>query len=509
MNKYWMLFALLCMSTVACGSNGKEDTPPSGTEGPAEMQRPDLPTEVISNEKLVIYPAPQGYPLNSIYVVEVDGQAIPVYNARVGVGDKKSREEAFGNARLSANTYDNAGMAYFDLKQGSATIKITVDRNIGSAKILPSSAGIVGDISGKTVSFTVSKPQNLTIDINGEYIKSLHLFVNPEDKDVPSPNDPNVIYFGPGIHEVSHMTVGSGKTVYVAGGAVIKGIISAGEQGSLNPNSGLMNYKPTFVLEGDNIVFRGRGIVDQTECPTHARNLILMRGSNMVMEGVILHNSSVWTVPVRVSRNVTVDNIKLFGYRSNADGIDICSSFDVTVQNCFIRTSDDLIVVKTPKESGPAARILAKNCVLWNGIAHALSVGAEITKDMEDVVFIDCDIIHDHCREWSLRVYQSDGGRVKNIRFENLRIEESVRFASVWIGRNVWTTSAEAGHIEDVVFKNISAESVKTLNVEIKGFDADHAVGNVLFENVTLNGRSLRTGDIEANEFVSGVVVTP
>lgn len=52
-----------------------------------------------------------------------------------------------------------------------------------------------------------------------------------------------------------------------------------------------------------------------------------------------------------------VTNVKLLGYRANSDGIDICNSRNVTVQGCFVRTLDDLIVVKTDKGQGrPAAR---------------------------------------------------------------------------------------------------------------------------------------------------------
>lgn len=457
---------------------------------------------------VIVYQAPEGIVLNSKYKVAVEGKDVPVFNVKVGHADREQRHIGMDDKANSANYYDIAGMAYFDLKRGPVTVTVTVADDIKEAKILPTSYGITPVVDGKTLKFQVDKPQNLTIDINGDYVRSLHLFVNEEEKDIPDPNDPDVVYFGPGIHEVSTMQIGDNKTVYIAGGAYIQGIIAPDEPFGISGYSGLKVYRgATFALRGKNIKIRGRGIIDQDRCTTHARNMVSVNGEDISMEGIILLNSSTWTIPVRNSKNVKIDNVKLIGHRANSDGIDICASWDVLVENCFIRTLDDLIVVKTTKGTGPAGRIVARKCVLWNEVAHALSVGAEITAPVEDVLFEDCDVIHDHCREWSLRVYQTDKALVKNIRFENIRIEESYRFASLWIGEAIWTSDNERGHIEDVVFRNIQAAGPNPLYAEFKGYDKDHAVRNVLLENVVLNGKRLTMDDVRKNEFVFDVVI--
>jgi polygalacturonase len=257
----------------------------------------------------------------------------------------------------------------------------------------------------------------VTIEVNGNWVGALHLFANPPEAQAPRPDDPNVIYFGPGIHEVTGVTVGSGKTVYVAAGAVVKGMADG--------------RGPVFTLEGEHIVLRGRGVIDGSRCPTHSRNLLLVRGKDITVEGIIFRDSSVWTIPIRQSDRVTVKNVKLLGYRANSDGIDVCNSRDVVIEGCFIRTLDDLIVVKTDKGQGEAHRIVARKCVLWNEVAHTLSVGAEIRDNVDDVLFEDCDVIHDKGREWTLRVFHCDAARVSNVRFENIRIEESPRLISL------------------------------------------------------------------------------
>jgi hypothetical protein len=139
----------------------------------------------------------------------------------------------------------------------------------------------------------------------------------------------------------------------------------------------------------------------------------MVRGKDITIEGVIFRDSSVWTIPIRQSDRVTVKNVKLLGYRATSDGIDVCSSRDVTVEGCFIRTLDDLIVVKTDSGQGEARRIVARNCVLWNEVAHALSVGAEIREDVTCSSRIAT--IHDKRREWTLRVFHCDAARVSNV----------------------------------------------------------------------------------------------
>ena len=59
-----------------------------------------------------------------------------------------------------------------------------------------------------------------------------------------------------------------------------------------------------FLLHGDHIRFLGRGIIDGSRCPTHARSLLMVQGSDIQIEGVILRDSSTWNVPIRRSDRV-------------------------------------------------------------------------------------------------------------------------------------------------------------------------------------------------------------
>ncbi len=469
-----------------------------------------ISSSCLSNDKnklVTIYPAPKGEELSQEYIVAVERKQVPVYKAKIAPADKERRWKAMDDHANSADYFDTAAFAYFDIN-GKVTVTVTIPSTINSAKILPSSANIVPTIKGKTLTFVLNKPQKLTIDINGEWIRSLHLFANPFETDVPDKNDPDVIYFGPGIHEITHMEVGDNKTIYIAGGAIVKAMIGADEKFGISSYSGLKTYSPTIVLKGNNIKVRGRGILDAGSCTTHARNLLVVRGTDILLEDIIFRDPSTWTIPVWNSQNVRIDNIKILGYRANSDGIDICSSSNVAVNDCFIRTLDDLVVIKTPGKRGEARHIVVQGCVLWNQLAHALSIGAELTNDVDDVVFRNCDVIHEQGREWSLRVFHSDAATISNVRFENIRIEESQRLISLWIGDAVWSKDKERGNIRDIVFKDIDAHGTP-LNIELVGADKDHKVDGVLFQNVKINGQALTQQNIKSNDNVANVSVKP
>jgi len=450
-------------------------------------------TRAAAAGEIRVHGAPAGEPPSTNFTVTVGTVNVPVYVARIASSDPVLRFKSVDEVATSGTYFEKAAFASVDF-EGSVEVTVRCPETVMSAKLLPSSYGIVPVVSGNKVSFKLSAPRLLTLEINGDWVHSLHLFANALETDVPRSDDPNVIFFGPGIHDIDELHVPSGKTVYIADGAIVRG----------KPSS---RRGPVVSLEGDNITVRGRGILDGSLCPIHTQHLLSIHGTNINVDGIVLRDSSTWTVPVRRSHNVRIKNVKLFGHRANSDGIDICNSRDVEVADCFFRTLDDLVVVKTDKGQGSAENITVKNCVLWNEIAHALSIGAELREPVSHVRFSDCDVIHDKGREWTLRVFQCDSALISNITFENIRIEETRNLISLWIGSYVWTRGPERGQIQDVLFKDIQATGDQP-KIELKGFDAQHLVEDVKFKNVTVNGKAIESSDVKQNECARNVTVS-
>jgi polygalacturonase len=479
------------------------------TANPAEGEDIDNPP-TYTPENVKAYPAPAGADLSQKFEVKVEGLSVPVYNLKVAPANEANRWAAMDDKINSHTYYENAAFAYFDRKN-TVEVAITVPNSILSVKILPTSAAIAHTISGKTIKIKVAKAERLTIEINGNWTSSLHLFANDFETDIPDPNDPNVIYYGPGIHQISKRQITSpNQTIYIAGGAIVKAVIDPAESYTTT-QLGLRKYSPTFALTGSNIKVRGRGILDASECTNQSRELIYTTGENASIEGIIIKDPPVWTMPIMNTKNVTVDNVKILGYRANSDGIDICNSTDVTIKNCFIRTLDDLVTIKTLAYGvgNKSERIVVENCILWNEVAHSLVVGAEITEDINDVTFRNCDIIHDKGREWSLRVYHTDKAKVNNVKYENIRIEESKKLISLWIGYSSnWSSDLGRGYINNVTFSNIDAKGNPS-TIDLTGYDATHKIESVTFNNVVVNGSPIQPSQVNKNAYVSGVTITP
>lgn len=478
------------------------------------------PVNQEEKEQVRVYPAPEGLDLSNDYVVTVEGMNVPLYKAKVPPAAPIPRLTG------SRTEFGIASFGSFDMNEG-VTVVVTYPKPVDSVKILPTSFGITPKIEGQKITFTLDEPKHVTVEVNGDWHESLHLFANPFEENIPDPNDPNVIYFGPGIHDVTSIEVKDNMTVYIAGGAYLRGGPSP-DEAQKEDKAGRLRYPPTFLLEGKNITIRGRGIIDQQDIPRAIRRYTILAqdSEDVTIEGVIIHDPSHWTVPIKRSKNIKVDNIKIIGRRGNSDGVDISGSTDVLVENCFLRTLDDLVVVKSRTGQGESRNIHTRKCVLWNELAHALSIGAELRENVSNVLFEDCDIIHDVGRETALRVYHCDDAVVSDITFQNIRVEEARRLVSVWIGKTRWTKTPDRGNIRNVLFKDITAISAPidtTLtgfqdgsdwkpyiirdhaSMELVGFDQAHTVEGVSFDNVVLDGKKVVKQQVAMNDFVEGV----
>ena len=71
------------------------------------------------------------------------------------------------------------------------------------------------------------------------------------DTNPPSPTDPNVIYLGPGLYKQDYK-VTSGKTLYIAGGAVIQGGVNIDNANDAKiMGRGIIAYSPGGAISAD------------------------------------------------------------------------------------------------------------------------------------------------------------------------------------------------------------------------------------------------------------------
>ncbi|WBO63057.1 glycosyl hydrolase family 28 protein [Streptomyces camelliae] len=428
-----------------------------------------------SAPKLVTYPLPSGMPTNTSFKVRVrtapdgDWQTLDIWRPQL---------EEINPATGSGKVY-NSSMVYFDFR-GSAEIEVTyLKGGTTKARIRPDSLGITPDLLGDTLRFTLDEPRDVVVQINDEIFDCLHIVTNHIDPNPPSADDPDILYFGPGVHSVTGnvLTVPSGKTVYLAGGAVLTAQV--------------------YFKDVEKAAVTGRGVIAS---PT---NGILCEGSkNIRIEDVIVLNPrGGYVTTLGESQNVHINKLRGFSSRGNGDGIDIFSSSDVVLDGCFLRNSDDCIAIYAHRWNyyGDTRDITVQNCTLWADVAHPVNIGTHGNTDapevIENLVIKNLDIL-DHREpqmnyQGCIALNPGDSNLIQNVRIEDIRIED-FRWGQVLNMRVMYNTkyNTSVGRgIENVYIKNLSYTGTHANPSIFVGYDADHAIKNVTFENLVINGQ--------------------
>lgn len=432
--------------------------------------------------KLVTNPAPEGFPRARRYRVKVNGRELDVYDARI-------------------DDPDNCAYAGFDF-EGCAEVIITVPEGFNIFKIRPLSAGVKARMIGNdAIAFELTRPAKLMLELNDNIDYPLFIFASSIEINPPRPGDPNVRFFGPGIHETGEIKLRSNETVYVAGGAIVKGYFTAENV--------------------SNIRITGHGIMDAHENNTSMIRMIHCQ--NVVVDGITIADQPAWrwTSVYAACDNVLVNNIKILaGDHYSNDGIAIVSCQDFTVRDCFIKCYDDCVVVKAHRtERRPAKNIRISECLIWNIQAHSVQIGPELdAPEVCNVLVDNCDLIYPQHTETdtndrsyfytgALGIMNGDDCDVHNIRFENIRIEKpTAKLISLKIFKTQWNRKeiTSYGKIRDVHFKDIYVVDGDPVPSEIISFGIDQfyngnevqpgqLIENITFENLNVLGKKIKS----------------
>ncbi len=462
--------------------------------------QPNVPFPAVGDGVVVTWPIPLSEKPFPLYALRVNGTDVPVWSARVREEIHKPADA--GWTHMLNGRSDWCGFARFDFA-ASVEVAVTVARDFETVEIVPRSAGITPEIDGRTVRFSMNEPRPLTLLLDARDIEPLHLFTHRPETDIPSPDDPNVIYFGPGEHWVDTIKVRSGQTVYLDGGALVRAVLPAGAQGR---RSGgvlkLVGYPGGPVLDvsdASGVHIHGRGILDGTALPHPARNLIRLHRSRRIrIEGITLRNSPNWHLPIVDCDEIEVDGLCGLSGRLNSDGINCVSSRHVCVRNCFMRTHDDTYAVKTTVPDRPSEHIRYERCVAWNDWGFALGVTYETRADIRDVVFEDCDVIF--ARNWAIGIHATDGGTVENIRFERITVDYPAISIEPVMGRllvridnlkDSWSTDGGIAQVRGILLRDVDVRGQAVTEVDIRGSDSTHPIADVRLERVRVNGAPL------------------
>ncbi|MBQ4321800.1 MAG: hypothetical protein IJC35_06120 [Oscillospiraceae bacterium] len=365
--------------------------------------------------------------------------------------------------------------------EGPAVFRAEYPYPVTEACIRPLQSGIAVKVSGNTVSFEMTVPGNVSLEVNGGIEDALLLFFDiPEKEEIPEGYE--VIRFAPGEHTAGILDITRDKTAVVfEEGAVVHGKIRArGVDGLLIMGHGTITMREIMRDTTD----LNNQCVDIMDC------------RNVVVKQLLITDSCNWSFKTDNCEDMLIDNVRVLGYRSNNDGFDICGSRRVHVQNCFVRSFDDSVSVKG-LNTGDIKDILVEKCVFWNDMARSMNVGSEISCDKaENIVFRNIDVIHNLTSYPICQVHNGDRGVVRNVVFEDIRVENAPNayLFDLRIYSCYWNMDKSSGSIDGIHFRDIAilgeeGKDFTNLIARIEGKDDAHRISNVTMENITVFGK--------------------
>ena len=446
----------------------------------------------FGNAQLVTYPEGlnTGMPHNDDYTVKV----------REAGGEWKDVFEY--EVQVDMDRVQSASMVQFDI---GSPVEVMVKKNNGTiqdVKIRPLAIGIQHTVNHNAIFFTLTRPQCLSIEFNGDRLHNLHLFANPLETETYTESSDKVMYFGPGVHRPkdlpnTQIQIPSNTTVYLAPGAVVKAKL--------------------LIDKAENVRIVGRGILDHP-----IRGIEVTHSKNIWIDGITVINPDYYTVFGGESTGLTINNLKSFSCKGWSDGIDLMCCSDVLIDNVFMRNSDDCIAIYAHRWNyyGGSRNVTLQNSILWADIAHPINIGGHGNPDdkageiLENITVRNVDILeHDEddlLYQGCMAVDCGDKNLVRKVLFEDIRVEniQEGRLFHINVRFNSKYDKQPGRGIEDIIFRNIIYNGVGENPSLLKGFDKERSVKNIIFDNVIINGMKMKNiDDFITNEYIKNITV--
>jgi hypothetical protein len=373
---------------------------------------------------------------------------------------------------------------------GPVELELHLGVSIESVRVRPNRYAIHAEIRDKVVTLTAPGPMNLVVEIPGA--ADLYLWLNRLENEVPDPDDPTVRFFEAGqIHEIGELILESGTTLYLQGGAIVRGLIRA--------------------TDGERIRIAGPGVFDGDNArhKRHVRSIEFVGCRDVVVENIAMIRPAGWMLAMIDCEDVSVDGTKEIGMILSSDGIDIVSSRRVTIRNCFLRNGDDCIAVKAlprnfsdPTLAADVEDVDVSGCTLISYRAgNAMEIGHELRCDrVQNVRFRDCDVLGKHQFGAVFSIHNGDHATVSDVLWENIRVEHHYdKLIDLRVMRSEWSRDAERGQIRDVTLRNIDVVNLPcnpgyTTSL-IGGYDERHTVERVTFSEFRIDGTAVENAD--------------
>jgi hypothetical protein len=422
----------------------------------------------LDAQKIITYPVNDIIPQNTDFSVKV----------RVPGGEWKDLHNY--EVQVDAHKVQKSSMVNFEF-DGPVEFAVTSNaQKIKSVRIRPLSYNIAHKMKGNTITFSLAKPADISVEVNGDIFHNLHILANELESNKPNANDTNVVYLKAGVHRIDSLYMQSNKSLCLGAGAVLMGKVVCNKV--------------------QNVKIYGRGILYHGQ-----RGVEITNSTNVTVEDLVFINPTHYTIFGGQSKSIKIRGIRSFSAKGWADGVDLMSCSDVLVGRVFMRTSDDCIALYGHRWDyyGDCRNVTVQNSTLWADVAHPIMIGTHGNPEpgksevLENITFNNIDILnHDEPQinyQGCMAINVSDENLARNIRFENIRVEdfEHGQLFNLRVTFNKKYALAPGRGIENVLFKNVSYNGKNEGISILEGYSSDREIKNITFENLMINGKEI------------------
>ena len=468
--------------------------------------------------KVITYPVPESEIVYGSYKVAANGKAVHLYKALSPKFEGGEYYFCYFDFEGEVEVWVHSTKPFYEKQFDKHTANRNTKHDFGkyTGEVFPPTINVTNK-SKHSITFKANKPFKAIV-IRAEQKMPLVIFGNPIEKNPPKPDDPNVIYFEKGVYAPKKaITLESGQTLYIAGGAVVKAPVC---------------------VRGNNVKICGRGIISSEN---RERGLAgvgrIFESENVIVKDVIFKDAAGWAFSIYNSKNIVLDNIKLcLGRMLNDDAIDICNSSNVKIKNTFARAEDDIVAIKGIYASGhklgrktttdtyskdnnlPVENIFVENCIFWTDSANIFRVGFEC--DAPYFKNIKCKNIYvpfysgrskpsDYWTRAVCLVQPTNATKISDVSFENILVRSNGKDFNMLVAKpsiKKYGECKECGSIENLLVKDFKVYGTQgSFNgaLCVEGEDALHKVKNVRLENINYFGKKITetSPQIQKNEF--------
>ncbi len=404
----------------------------------------------------------------------------PAYTVRVTQGGRTQESFVYHHAHQDEHLRDRGtDFNHWTTFSFAGPITVEVSRLSGSAdgaEIRPLTRGLVPFVSGHTLTFTLDRPEKLYVRFPGADEDPLFIFADPPEENIPDRADPQVIWFEAGkVHDIGEkFTIKSGQTVYIPGGAYVKGSITA---------------------EGaSDITVRGRGILSglgYARRPGTAGipfNTVMFNGSGdrQLIDGITVTNPTHFCLLSR--GKLTTRHVKLFGWWHQTDGWG--GGDGSIIEDSFLKVNDDSVKLYGRDQ-------IARRLVIWqqvNGAPFQLGWGGAGQRAtnclVEDIDLIANEAADKTARETNQAFLnlrrQSPESVIDGVTLRRIRIDTDVPMLLGFIETK--------GRVRNILLDDVTVRGVQRGKNFLRTEGAGRIEG-ITLRQVSVNGRILTATD--------------